>query len=706
MRFFKFLFKCLIIFNLFSCSLENKNIMKYPKTNKQNVIDIYHGKEINDPYRWLEDDYSEDTKSWVAKQNKYTDEYLNRIPFKNKIEKKLMSNWNYPTESMPIIKNEVEYYYGNNGLQNQAILYKRNKNQKISTVLIDPNKLSVDGSKALGGVYFSNDNNYLGYSLNISGSDWQELKIMKLEDGSLITDKIKWVKFSGMEWFKDGFFYKKYPETTEGKKLTEINKNSKIFYHKLKTSQKEDIEVKTLFDSENISPWLSISEDEELMFLYGSKGTYGNSLYFKKASLDKSKWFPLVKDFKSEISLVRKIKNSLYVISDRNNPFNQLIKISIDNYDESDWEIIIDGSSEEVLKEIQITGDKIFAHFYKDVYSLWKVFNLNGEYLYKIDAPELGIINGFNGDLSHKKTYYTFNNLITPSTIYEYDITSNTSKIYRESKSTFNTENYVMRQEFYKSKDGTLIPMFICHKKGLHMDGKRPTLLYGYGGFNISIEPYFNKSNSILYDNNGVYVIANIRGGGEYGEKWHKSGILEKKQNVFDDFIYAAKYLINRNITSPKFLGIQGQSNGGLLIGAVINQSPDLFKVAFPEVGVMDMLRYEKFTIGYAWSVEYGSIEDKDSFENIIKYSPLHNIDSTVTYPSMLIYTADHDDRVVPAHSFKYAAKVQSLENNKNPSLIRIGMNNGHGFGKPTIKIIKEHAEKWAYLFYEMGLKY
>jgi len=706
MSFLKLIFTYLIIFNSFSCSIEKIKNMNYPKTNKQNIIDFYHGKEIIDPYRWLEDDYSNETQSWVAEQNKFTDEYLNQIPFKNQIEKKLKSNWNYPTESMPIIKNGVQYYYANNGLQNQAILYKRNKNQKIGSVLIDPNKLSKDGSKALGGIYFSNDNNYLGYSLNISGSDWQELKILKLDDGSLFNEELKWVKFSGMEWFKDGFFYKKYPETTDAKKLTEVNRNSKIFYHKLNTSQKEDLEVKTLFNSEYISPWLSVSEDEELMFLYGSKGTYGNSLYFKQTSLDNNKWLPLVKDFRTEISLVRKIENSIFVLSDRKNPFNQLIKISVDKYEESSWETIIDGSKNEVLKEVQITGDKIFAHFYKDVYSLWKVFNLNGEFLYKVDAPELGIINGFSGDLSDKKTYYTFNNLITPSIIYEYDISSNTSIIYRESQSTFKSENYVISQEFYKSKDGTLIPMFICHKKGLKMDGKRPTLLYGYGGFNISIEPYFNKSNSILYDNNGVYVIANIRGGGEYGEKWHKSGILEKKQNVFDDFIYAAKYLIKKNITSPNFLGIQGQSNGGLLIGAVLNQKPDLFKVAFPEVGVMDMLRYEKFTIGYAWSVEYGSIEDENSFENILKYSPLHNIDSTVNYPSMLIYTADHDDRVIPAHSFKYAATIQSLENSKNPSLIRIGINNGHGFGKPTIKIIKEHAEKWAYFFYEMGLSY
>ena len=706
MRFLKLLFKYLIVFNSFSCSIEEKKNMKYPKTNKENIIDIYHNKKINDPYRWLENDYSEETQSWVKEQNKFTDAYLSQIPFKNKIKKKLMSIWNYPIESMPIIKNEVQFYYHNNGLQNQSILYEKNKNKKIDSVVIDPNKLSKDGSKALGGIYFSNDTKYLGYSLNISGSDWQELNIIKLEDGSIISDDLKWVKFSGMEWFKEGFFYKKYPEKTEENILKGVNRNSKIYYHKLKTHQREDLEVETLFDSEYISPWVSVSEDEELMFLYGSKGTYGNSLYFNKTSLNNTEWFPLVKDFKSEISLVRKIKNNLFLLSDRNNSYNQLIKVSIEKYEESNWEIIVDGSSDEVLKEIQITGNKIFAHFYKDVYSLWKVFNLDGKFLYNIDSPGLGIINGFNGDFSAKKTYYTFNSLINPSTIYEYDIVANTSKIYKESKSAFNSEKYVMKQEFYKSKDGTLIPMFICHKKGLQMDGKRPTLLYGYGGFNISIEPYFNKSNSILYDNDGVYVIANIRGGGEYGEKWHKSGMLENKQNVFDDFIYAAKYLIKKNITSPNFLGIQGQSNGGLLIGAVINQNPDLFRVAFPEVGVMDMLRYEKFTIGYAWNVEYGSIEDQNSFKNIIKYSPLHNVDTNVTYPSMLIYTADHDDRVVPAHSFKYAATIQNLKTNKNPSLIRIGINNGHGFGKPTKTIINEHAEKWAYFFYEMGLKY
>ncbi len=680
--------------------------MDYPEAKKDSVSEIIFGKKIRDPYRWMEDEHSVEIKKWVNEQNNYTDNYLNKIPFLKKIEDRLKIIWNYPSESIPIVKNDILYYFFNDGLKNQSILKSKSNITSFVKTIIDPNLLSSDGSKSVGGLYFSNNHKYLGYTINSSGSDWQEIKIMRLKDQSLIKDSLKRVKFSGIEWFENGFFYKRYTDSETNNVLSRKNSNSKIYYHSLGDKQEKDIFIETPFKSEYISPWVSVSDDEEILFLYGYKGTYGNSLYYKKSSKNRDKWIPLIEDYKSDSQVLRKIKNHFYVITDRNSIYKKLVKISFDNLDEHNWQTLIEGTENEVLKEIKIIGNKVFAHFYKDVLSCWKIYNLEGKYLEELEFPGLGIVNGFDGELSSEYTYYSFNNLITPYTIYKYDIINNKSEIYNTSKISFDSKKYILKQEFYFSKDGTKIPIFLCHKRGLKMDGKRPTLLYGYGGFNISIEPYFNKSNSVLFENDGVYAIANIRGGGEYGQKWHEEGRLENKQNVFDDFIYAAKYLMNSNITSKNFLGIQGQSNGGLLIGAVLNQRPDLFKVAFPEVGVMDMIRYEKFTIGHAWNVEYGSIKEKTHFENIFKYSPLHNIDSLIDYPSMLIYTADHDDRVVPAHSYKYTASIQSLQNQTNPALIRIGVNVGHGFGKPTRKIIKENAEKWAYFFFEMGLSY
>ena len=699
--------KVLLIIIL-SCSNENKeNVeMNYPETKKDNISEIIFGKRIRDPFRWMEDEYSDETIKWVNQQNDLTDKYFNKIPFLKKIEDRLKNIWNHPSESIPIVKKDILYYFYNDGFKNQSILRSKSKNTLQTSTIIDPNLLSSDGSKSIGGLYFSNDDRYLGYTVNNSGSDWQEIKILRLEDQFLFKDSLKRVKFSGIEWYQNGFFYKRYPDTKTNKILSEKNFNSRIFYHTLGNKQDRDILVKTPFKSEYISPWVSVTEDEEVLFLYGYSGTYGNSLYYKNTNSKNNNWICLIEDYNSDSRVIRKIKNHVFIITDRYSPYKKLIKVSLDKLSEEDWITLIEGEENEVLKEIKIIGNKVFAHFYKDVISSWKIFNLEGEFIEEVKFPGKGIVNGFDGILSSKDTYYSFNNLITPHTIYKYDIEKNKSEIYKTSKIEFDSNNYILKQEFYKSKDGTKIPIFICHKKGLAMDGKRPTLLYGYGGFNISIEPYFNKSNTILFENNGVYAIANIRGGGEYGEKWHREGMLEKKQNVFDDFIHAAEYLINSGVTSKDYLGIQGQSNGGLLIGAVLNQRADLFKVAFPEVGVMDMIRYEKFTIGHAWNVEYGSIKEKKHFENIFKYSPLHNIDSLIDYPSMLIYTADHDDRVVPAHSFKYAASIQDLQNLKNPVLIRIGVNVGHGFGKPTKKIIRENAERWAYFFYEMGVLY
>lgn len=680
--------------------------MNYPKTRKDKISDIIFEKEVKDPYRWMEDENSKELREWVEDQNNFTDKYISKIPFFNKIENRLKKIWNYPSESIPIEKDNILYFFYNDGSKNQPILKSKTENSVKDKTVVDPNLFSKDGSKSIGELYFSNDNKYLGYTINDSGSDWQSIRVVILKNGSLINDSLEGVKFSGVEWFNNGFFYKRYLDIEASNRLSKENLNSKIYYHKLGDKQAKDTFIETPFKSKYISPWISVSEDKKMMFLYGSKGTYGNSLYYKNLNSGKNDWSCLIKDYESDIQVIKKIKNHIFVLTDRNSPYKRLVKISLEKLDEVNWITLIEGKEDEVLKEIKITGNKIFAHFYKDVLSSWKIYDLKGKFLEVLDFSGKGIIQGFNGDLDSKFTYFSFNNLITPHTIFKYDIKKNKSKIYKSSKIKFDSDKYIIKQNFYTSKDGTKIPIFLCHKKDLKLDGKRPTLLYGYGGFNISIEPFFNKSNIVLLENDGVYAIANIRGGGEYGERWHKEGMLEKKQNVFDDFIYGAKYLINNKITSQNFLGIHGHSNGGLLIGAVLNQRPELFRVAFPQVGVMDMIRYEKFTIGHAWNVEYGTIENKDHFYNIYKYSPLHNIDLTKNYPSILIYTADHDDRVVPAHSYKYAATLQSIKKKNHPVLIRVGKNVGHGFGKPINKMIKENAEMWAYFFFEIGLSY
>ncbi|MBA65106.1 MAG: S9 family peptidase [Candidatus Marinimicrobia bacterium] len=680
--------------------------IKYPITPKEVIADQYFDTTIVDPYRWLEDDYSKQTKFWVDKQNAFTDRYLRKIPFRNKIEKKLKEIWDHPSTSVPFKKGEHYYYYYNSGMQNQSVLYVKDSINGEGEILIDPNEFSHDGSIALRGVYFSNDNNYMGYSISKSGSDWLEFFILDLKTKKLLNDHLKWIKFSGMSWYGNGFYYTKYPKPDNKQEYSGTNENSKVFYHHLGTPQSADEIIYYDPNQPKVSPWISVSEDERYLFLYKSKGTYGNTISYRDTWNNATGWIKLVDDYKSEISIIDVANGYFIAQTDRNAPFKKIIKINPDNPNENLWKQLITGNKNEVLYNCNLVGGKLLAHFTKDIISLWKAYDLDGNYLYTVDLPGKGIVNGFNGKKNDFITWYSFNNSVNPSTIYQYDISNNNSSVYKLSETSFNSQNYIMRQEFYISKDGTMVPIFLAHRKGLNMDMERPTLLYGYGGFNISIKPYFNKSNVILLESGGVYAIANIRGGSEYGEEWHKDGMLLNKQNVFDDFIYAAKYLFKEGITSPDYLAIKGGSNGGLLIGAVLNQRPDIFRVAFPEVGVMDMLRYEKFTIGHAWAVEYGTIANKIHFDNIIKYSPLHNIQNDYAYPSVMIYTADHDDRVVPAHSFKYAATLQNNQEGISPILIRIGKSAGHGAGKPTKKVIKEITDKWAFMFYEMGIDY
>ena len=681
--------------------------LKYPKTEKStNIIDIYHGDSIEDEYRWLEDDNSKQTKAWVQKQNSFTDRYMRKIPFRKKIKDRLTELWDYPTLSMPFIKNNHIYFYKNNGLQNQSVLYVK-KNiydpDSIASVVIDPNAFSSDGTESLGGIYFSNDNKYLGYSVQKSGSDWREFYIQDLNTGLNLNDHIKWVKFSGMSWSGNGFFYSSFPKPKEGEELSKINESSKIYYHKIGSKQSED---KLIFydpDNPKISPYASTTNDGRFLIIYRSKGTYGQSLMIKDLDKPDSDLITIIDDYTSETSIVDHINGKLIAITDRNAPKKTVVLIDPDNPKESNWVTLI-SENNDVLTSVNLLNGNLIAHYMVDVISKWRVFDMEGNIIKEIPLPGPGISSGFGGDNNQLFTWYRFESLVHPPTIYIYDLNNHSSKIYYDSKANFEKDKYILKQDFYISKDGTKIPIFIAHDKDLVLDNLRPTLLYGYGGFNISIKPYYNKTIPIILENGGVYASANIRGGGEYGQEWHEAGMLNNKQNVFDDFISAAQYLIKEGYTSTETLAIRGGSNGGTLVGAVINQKPNICRVAFPEVGVMDMLRYEKFTIGWAWAVEYGTVENESYFKNLLSYSPLHNIIER-NYPSVLVYTADHDDRVVPAHSFKYAAKLQQNQLSKDPILIRIGSSTGHGAGKPTKKVIEEYAEKWAFMFYEMGIK-
>ena len=680
--------------------------LKYPKTEKsKNIIDIYHGDSIEDEYRWLEDDNSMQTKAWVQKQNAFTDRYMRKISFRKKIKDRLTELWDYPTLSMPFIKNNNVYFYKNDGLQNQSVLYvKKNiyDSDSIASVVIDPNTFSNDGTESLGGIYFSNDNKYLGYSVQKSGSDWREFYIQDLSTGSNLKDHIKWVKFSGMSWSGDGFFYTTFPKPNEGEELSKVNENSKVYYHKIGSKQIEDKLI--FYDPANpkISPYASTTSDGRFLIIYRSKGTYGQSLMVKDLDKPDSDLINLIDDYTSETNIIDHINGKLIAITDRNAPKRTVVLIDPNNPKESNWVTLIPENND-VLTSVNLLNGNLIAHYMVDVISQWRMFDIEGNKIKDISLPGPGISSGFGGDNEQNFTWYRFESLVHPPTIYIYDLNSYSSKIYYDSKANFNKDKYILKQDFYISKDGTKIPIFIAHDRDLVLDNLRPTLLYGYGGFNISIKPYFNKTIPIILENKGVYASANIRGGGEYGQEWHEAGMLNNKQNVFDDFISAAEYLIKQGYTSTETLAIRGGSNGGTLVGAVINQKPNICRVAFPEVGVMDMLRYEKFTIGWAWAVEYGSVENKDYFMNLLSYSPLHNI-KKMNYPSVLVYTADHDDRVVPAHSFKYVAKLQQNQISNDPILIRVGTSTGHGAGKPTKKVIEEYAEKWAFMFHEMGI--
>ena len=692
----------LIVVFLFIVSCTKIQI-QYPETKKVDQKDVYFGVEVADPYRWLENDTSIETENWVKSQNQLTFDYLSKIPYREKIKDRITQLWNFETMRAPFKKAGKYFFFKNNGLQNQDVLYMQNALNEKPVILLDPNTLSEDGTVALGAIEISNNGKYLAYEISKGGSDWHEIFIKDIETGENLPDQIQWVKFSKIAWYKDGFFYSRYDEPASGEELSGINKFHKVFYHKLGTLAKDDKLIYNNSDYPLRNYSAQVSNDEKYLFIYETQSTSGNNLYVKNLT-KKDNFVKLTTGFNYDYTVLDHVDDNLIVLTNYNAPKYKLVRINVNILNVGNWIDIIP-ENKDVLRNCELAGGKIIASYLRDANSKLEMFDIKGNYLSEIELPSFGDVSQINGSINDNTLFYSFRSFTVPSTVYSYDIEKSTSTVFFQPKLDFDITRYETKQVFLTSKDGTKVPMFIVHKKGLKLNGNNPTQLYAYGGFNQSLLPSFSVERLILLENDGVFALANIRGGGEYGENWHKAGIGLNKQNVFDDFIAASEYLINEKYTSPKKLSVRGGSNGGLLIGAVINQRPDLFAVAFPEVGVMDMLRFHKFTIGWAWVDEYGSSKDSIHFENLYNYSPLHNISENNEYPSVMVITADHDDRVVPAHSFKYIATLQEKYSGTNPVLIRIQTKAGHSAGKPTSMRIDEAADRWAFTFYNMKVK-
>ena len=692
----------ILITSAMACTTEVK--IEYPETRKGDVVENYHGTEVADPYRWLEDDMSEETGAWVKAQNEVTYAYLDRIPFREALQERMTEMWNYPRMGAPQKEGDVYFYSYNTGLQNQSIIYKKSSLDAEGEVFLDPNKLSEDGTVSLAGFSVSNDHKYVAYAISRGGSDWREILVRDIESSKDLDDHVQWVKFSSISWYKDGFFYTRYEQPEEGDELKAANMNAMIYYHKLGTGQDQDLLIHKDPEHPERGFGMGVSEDEKYMFLTASQSTSGNSLAFKKAGLDKKAFTWIDEDFDDDYIPIGNKGNTVFVLTNNEASNFRLVAIDLANTAPENWKDVIPESEKQVLEGATLAGGKIIATFLKDAYNQAKVYELDGTLLHEVSLPGIGSVGGFTAKMKDNTAYYSFSSFNYPSTIFSYNIAENKSEVYYEAEVDFDAEAYETKQVFYTSKDGTEVPMFIVHKKGLELDGKNPTLLYGYGGFNISMSPSFSVTRAVWLEQGGVFALANIRGGGEYGKAWHEAGTVLQKQNVFDDFITAAEYLVEKNYSSPERLACYGGSNGGLLIGAVVNQRPDLFAAAIPFVGVMDMLRFHLFTIGRYWTADYGCSDDAEQFEYLYKYSPIHNI-SDKDYPAIMVATGDHDDRVVPAHSFKYAATLQEKYTGSSPVLIRINTDAGHGAGKPTDKVIAEYSDTWSFILYNMDFQ-
>ena len=705
----KILLPFLFVFSLLvSAQQNNENIkVNYIKTKKVDTVTNYFGTDVKDPYRWLEDDRSNETEAWVENQNEVTFNYLDQIPFREELKERLTALWNYEKVGAPFKEGDYSYFYKNDGLQNQYVIYryKTGEDPKTAKVFLDPNTFKEDGTISLGGLTFSENGKIAAYSISEGGSDWRKVLVMNTESKEIIEDTLIDVKFSGLSWKEnDGFYYSSY-DKPEGSELSAKTDQHKLYYHKLGTSQKED---ELVFGGTEVEKHRYVggyvSEDNRYLTITASISTSGNKLFIKDLTKPNSALVTILDHTESTSYIIENVGTKLFLVTNLNAPNKKIITVNAANPNSDNWVDFIP-ETHNVLSP-STGGGFFFAEYMVDAVSKVKQYDYNGKLVRDVKLPGIGTISGFGSKKEETELYYSFTNYITPGSIYKYNVAEGTSKIFRKSKIDFNSDDFESKQVFYTSKDGTKVPMIITHKKGLKRNGKNPTILYGYGGFNVSLTPSFSITNTVWMEQGGVYAVPNLRGGGEYGKEWHDAGTQMKKQNVFDDFIAAAEYLIEKNYTSKDYLAIRGGSNGGLLVGSVMTQRPDLMKVALPAVGVLDMLRYHTFTAGAGWAYDYGTADDnKEMFEYLKGYSPVHNVKKGVEYPSTLITTGDHDDRVVPAHSFKFAAELQEKQDGNNPVLIRIETDAGHGAGTPVSKTIEQYVDIFGFTLYNMGYR-
>ncbi len=676
----------------------------YPVTKQVDTFDVYFGDSVRDAYRWLENDTTAETEAWVDAQNEVTEDYLAEIPFREQLRQRLTELTNYEKVGVPFKKHGKYYFYKNDGLQNQSVIYVKDALDGEERVFLDPNTLSEDGTVALTGLSFSNDGKYVGYTISRNGSDWQEIFVMDI-DGKLLDDHIMWAKFTGISWHGDGFYYSCYDAPEEGKEYSNVNEGHKVYYHKIGTKQSDDKLVYSNPKYPQRFYSVSTNDDETILFLFESGGGVGSAVYAKDLRKQNSPWLTIEPTMDYAVSPIEIIDETIYLYSNKNAPKGKVVAVTLQRpKHETAREVIAE--SEYVLGSVEVIGDRFFLTYSKDVCDHVYQYSLDGKQLCEVKLPGLGSV-GFSGDKDDKECFFSFSSFTVPGTSYSYDMDKNEYAVYYQPKVAFQSDDYTTEQIFFESKDGTRVPMFVTHKKGLELNGDNPVLIYGYGGFNIALTPRFSTTNIPFLERGGIYVSVNLRGGSEYGEEWHEAGTKLNKQNVFDDFIAAAEYLIANNYTNPQRIAIMGGSNGGLLVGACMAQRPDLYKAVIAAVGVMDMLRYHLFTIGWNWAPDYGTSADSEEMYRYLKaYSPLHALTPGTTYPACLITTADHDDRVVPAHSFKFAARLQECNGGDTPSLIRIDKNAGHGGGKPISKVIDEATDEFAFMMYNLGMKW
>jgi len=680
--------------------------LAYPKAKTVDQVDDYHGTKVADPYRWLEDTDSQETHDWVEAENKVTFSYLDRIPYRSTIRERLLKLWNYERFTVPEQEGGRYFYEHNNGLQNQNVLLVADSMGGEPRTLLDPNTLSSDGTVALTGTAISDDGKLLAYGTAASGSDWMEWHVKDVDSGKDLADDIKWVKFSGASWTKDnkGFFYSRYDEPKEGSALRDTNYFQKLYYHKLGTAQSEDKLIYERPDNKELGFSGAVTDDGRYLVISVWQGTSPkNRLYYKDLTQPDSQVVKLLDDFDAQYQFIDNDGPVFWIRTDLDAPRAKLIAIDTQHPERSHWKTIV-AEGKDTLESAHSVSNLFILEYLKDARTEARVHDLNGKFVRNVDLPGIGTAAGFNGKRTDKETFYAFTSFISPTTIYRYAPQAGKSEISRQPKVDFDASRYETKQVFYNSKDGTRVPMFLTYKKGLKQDGRNPTLLYGYGGFDVSLGPAFSVPNVVWLEMGGVYAQANLRGGGEYGEDWHLAGTHGKKQNVFDDFIAAAEWLIANKYTSTPKLAIRGGSNGGLLVGACLTQRPELYGATLPLVGVMDMLRFQKFTIGWAWTSDYGSSDNADDFKYLYAYSPLHNLKAGTKYPPTMIATADHDDRVVPGHSFKFAATMQADQAGPAPVIIRVETKAGHGAGKPISKQVEEMADEWSFVAYNLHM--